>query len=97
MRIVGSDKLVKFWRRDPNSERLLAAGMEKTKRASWANPRDVTDRFANASTMSNNRAVFRFRGGRYRIIAQIDYHAGQVSVRFVGTHAEYDRIDARTI
>ena len=52
---------------------------------------------ATASFLGENRVVFNIKGNRYRVVVHVRYDLGRVYVRFVGTHAEYDRIDAQTI
>lgn len=60
-------------------------------------PRDILDRYRSADILSGNRVVFNIKGNRYRLIVKIHYNTGIVYIRFIGTHAEYDRIDAETI
>ena len=60
-------------------------------------PSQVTERFRSASIIAGNRAVFRIRRNRYRMVAQIDYQRKEVYILFLGTHAEYNRIDATEV
>jgi mRNA interferase HigB len=64
--------------------------------ADWARPTDVTRQFGGASILKAGRAVFNIAGNRYRLVVRINYPYRVVYVRFVGTHAEYDQIDAET-
>lgn len=63
----------------------------------WRTPIDVKNGHPKASVLKRGRAVFNLKGNDYRLVAQINYEAGTVEIRFVGTHAEYDGIDAETI
>ena len=75
----------------------LAAWLAEAIAATWTSPNDLKARFPSASLLANNRCVFNIGGNRYRLVAQINYEVGVVLVRWCGTHAEYDRIDAETI
>jgi mRNA interferase HigB len=66
-------------------------------RARWRNPGEVKASYPKASILKAGRAVFNIKGNDYRLVARIQYEAGVVAVRFFGTHAEYDRIDADTV
>lgn len=57
----------------------------------------ISKKYANASILSDNRVVFKIKGNTYRLIVVVEYAQGKVFIRFVGTHAEYDKIDANTI
>lgn len=62
-----------------------------------ANPAAVREQHANASIIGNNRVVFNIRGNTYRLIVAINYKVGIIYVRFIGTHAQYDSVDAETV
>ena len=66
-------------------------------RAQWRNPEDVKASYPKASILKASRVVFNIKGNDYRLIAQVQYQAGIVAIRFFGTHAEYDKIDAETV
>jgi mRNA interferase HigB len=66
-------------------------------RAEWASPSDVKREFGAASVLKDGRVVFNIAGNKYRIVVWINYPYRVVYVRFIGTHAQYDRIDAQTI
>ena len=67
------------------------------KDAVWISPADVKERYPDASTLKNNRVVFNIKGNDYRLVAAIHYDKQRVFVRFIGTHAQYDKIDSETI
>ena len=63
----------------------------------WKKPGDVTKNFNTARTIKNNRVIFKINENNYRLIAEINYQKAWVFIKFIGTHAQYDRIDAETI
>ena len=65
--------------------------------ARWASPQDVQNRYANASIVSNNRVVFNIKGNDYRLIVAIAYQMQYVYVKFIGTHADYDKVEATLV
>jgi mRNA interferase HigB len=66
-------------------------------RAQWRNPEDVKASYPKASILKGSRVVFNIKGNDYRLIAALQYRAGVLAIRFFGTHAEYDRINAETV
>ncbi len=97
MRIISRKALREFWNRHPDAEEPLRAWFIRTKKAVWERPVDIKADYANASIIANNRAIFNIRGNHYRLVVAIDYQYGIVYIRFVGTHTDYDQIDATTI
>ncbi len=66
-------------------------------RAQWRTPADVKASYPKASILKGSRVVFNIKGNDYRLIASVQYQAGALAIRFFGTHAEYDKIDAETV
>ena len=97
MRIYSKNTLRAFWERHTESEQALRAWYREIEQADWATPAQVRERFLNASIVGNNRVVFRIRGNNYRLVVEIFYPGRKVFVRFIGTHAEYDRINAEEV
>jgi mRNA interferase HigB len=97
MRIISVKYLRDFWVRHPDSEQPLKAWHEEAKAAVWKTPQDIKDRYRSASFVGSNRVVFNIKGNEYRLIAAIAYRYEAVYLKFIGTHSEYDRIDAQTI
>lgn len=97
MRIIAKSTIRQYWQKHPDSESALKAWFEDTRRANWRNPNDIKNIYRSASILPNNRVVFNIKGNNYRLIVQIRYDLGIVFIRFIGTHAEYDKIDATTI
>lgn len=75
----------------------LQAWYDDTKHAEWEKPSDIKKAFRNASFVGNDRVVFNLKGNSYRLVAAISYEHSIVFIRFVGTHQEYDRIDAAKV
>lgn len=97
MRIIALRSLREFWTTHADAEEALRARYADARQANWRTPADIRATYANASFLSHNRVVFNIRGNTYRLIVMINYSYGIVYIRVVGTHAEYDRVDAETI
>lgn len=97
MRVISRPVLRAFWAEHPDAEGPLKAWLAEAEKADWATPQDVRDRFASASIIADNRVVFDIRGGNYRLVVHFHYPYRIARIRFIGTHAEYDRIDAETV
>ena len=97
MHIISRKKLRECWERHADAEQPLRAWYADAKIAVWEKPTDITGTYANASILPNNRVVFNIKGGNYRLVVAIHYKSGIVFIRFVGTHQEYDRIDATAV
>jgi mRNA interferase HigB len=97
MHIVSLKTLRLFWEIHPDAEQPLRAWYTIARRAQWRPPTDVRAAYGSASFVGNNRIVFNIKGNDYRLIVLTEYSKGRLFIRFVGTHADYDRIDASTI
>lgn len=97
MRIIALGTLRSFWRRHPDAEVPLRAWYALASRADWKRPADIKDAYRNASFVANSRVVFNIKGNDYRLVVAVHYNRGLMFVRFVGTHRDYDAIDAATI
>jgi mRNA interferase HigB len=97
MRIIARRVLREFWEQHPDTRQALQAWYADVKSAMWESPADIKKTYHNASLVANNRIVFNIKGNRYRLVVAIQYEVGIVYIRFVGTHQEYNRIDAATI
>ena len=97
MRIISRKRLLEFWLIHPSAEQPLRAWFAEAKKASWETPNDIKALYRNASILPGNRVVFNIEGNDYRLVVVIEYQYGKIFIRFVGTHAEYDRIDATSI
>jgi mRNA interferase HigB len=97
MRVIAVSTLRAFWERYPDAEQPLKAWYEEAIRASWSQPADIKAQHRSASVLKNRRVVFNIKGNDYRLIVAIAYKLQIVYVKFVGTHKEYDAVDAETI
>lgn len=65
--------------------------------ATWKNPNEIKRKYPSASILEDNRIVFNIKGNNYRPIIKINYHYQMIWIRFIGTHTQYDKIDATKI
>ena len=97
MRIISEKTLRAFWERHPNSEQSLRAWVKEVEPADWTTPAQLKKQFPNASIVRDNRVVFNVGGNRYRMVSWINYRRRAIYVKWLGTHAEYDRIDVEKV
>jgi mRNA interferase HigB len=99
MRVIALSRLRQFWQQPgcSNAEHPLRAWFKETEKATWSSPADIKQRYASASFLSDNRVVFNIGGNKYRLIVRVMYRHKTVFIRFIGTHGEYDQIDANTV
>lgn len=96
MRVISRRALREFWERHPTAEPPLRDWLRVVEQASWRRPADVRDTFRHADFVGD-RVVFNVGGNNYRIVAFVAFNRGAVYIRFVGTHASYNRVDVRTV
>lgn len=96
MRVVSKSRLRGFWERHPAAEQPLRAWYREASVAHWRSIADVKARFPSADLVGE-RIVFNIGGNKYRLVTLVDFRRHGLLVRFVGTHAQYDRIDVRTV
>ncbi len=97
MRIIAKRTLREFWERHPDAKEALDSWHEQTRREEWASPAEVRARYPRASIVGFDRVVFRIKGNRYRMVVRVFYPGRIVYIRFIGTHAEYNRINAEEV
>ena len=97
MRIIAVSQLKNFWERYPESEQSLLAWIDEARKASWSTPSDIKAHFASASILKSRRVVFNIKGNDFRLIVAVAYRFGALYIKFVGTHTQYDAIDADTV
>jgi len=97
MHVIALRTLREYWENYPPAETPLRAWYAEASRADWRTPADSKTAHRNASFLANNRVVFNIKGNDYRLVVAVRYTSATMFVRFVGTHAEYDRIDSTTI
>ena len=96
-RIFAKSTLREFWEAHPDSEQYLKTWYDTAINADWRNPINVKQTYSTASILKNSRIVFNIKGNSYRLIAKFNFEKQWIFIRFVGTHAEYDKIDANII
>jgi mRNA interferase HigB len=97
MRILSRSTLRTFWENHSDAEEALKTWYDEASHAHWHSPVEIKAIHRNASIIGNNRVVFNIKGNKYRLIVSIRYDIGIVFIRFIGTHAEYDKVDAEKI
>lgn len=97
MRIIARHTLVSYWIDHPETKPSLTHWDAVTQASSWQKPLDVVGSFPKAKTLNDERVRFEVAGGDYRLIAAFDFRRQIAFVKFIGTHAEYDRVDALTV
>lgn len=99
MRIISTKglRLSEFWEHHRDAEGPLKAWIADAKRAQWSAPADVQRDYGIDVILPDNRAVFNIKGNHYRLVVRINYQLKIIDIRFIDTHAEYNRINARRI
>lgn len=97
MKIISVKTLRDFWAKNPDAEQPLKAWVDEATKADWKNPAEIKEQYLTASILKNRRVVFNIKGNDYRLIVAIAYQRGWMFVKFIGTHKEYDAIEADTI
>jgi len=97
MRIIARRTLREFWAQHGEAKGPLEAWYHEVKLATWSKSADIRARYPEVSILGGERAVFDICNNRYRLVVVIKYKFHVVYIRFIGTHAEYDRIDAKEI
>jgi mRNA interferase HigB len=97
VRIIARGTLRDFWLINADAEQPLKTWFREAEDADWATPHAVKDQYGNASVIGDSRIVFNIAGNKYRLIVKFNYPYRIGYIRFIGTHAEYDEIDAETI
>mgnify|MGYP003393790681 FL=1 len=97
MRVIAIRTLREFWEKHPQSETPLRSWYADVSHADWRTPADIKATHRNASFVGSNRVIFNIKGNDYRLIVAVHYNRGMLYIRFVGTHAEYDAINAEKV
>ena len=97
MRIVADRNLREYWRRHPEAIPALTHWRHTVMEAEWTSMPDVLKSFSKAKVLNGERARFEVAGGNFRLIAAFDFRKQVVFIKFIGTHAEYDAVDALTV
>lgn len=97
MRIIAISQLKSFWQKYPDSEQPLLAWIDEARNADWSTPTDIKEQFRSASILKSRRVVFNIKGNDYRLVVAVADRYGALYIKFVGTHKQYDTIDADTV
>ena len=97
MNVIARKNLEAFWRLHPETEQPLRAWLEAAKTQDWTSMSVVLNTFSKASPITAERCVFDICGGNYRLIVAFKFSARIAFVKFIGTHARYDRVSAATV
>ena len=97
MRIIARPTLIAFSERFPDAKSQLDVWWAEAKRAQWETPAEIKEQYRSASILKGGRVVFNICGNKYRLIVRFNYEKGIGFVRFLGTHSEYDQIDAENV
>lgn len=97
MRVIAKKILRDFWIVHTDCEQQLKSWFQETSKAEWENSNMIKQQYPSASILNDNRFVFNVKGNNYRLIVKINFDYQMVWIRFIGTHTEYDKIDANKI
>jgi mRNA interferase HigB len=97
VRVIAKKTLRDFWSFYPDCEQQLKAWYQEAEEAHWKGPNDIKLDYPAASIIGDNRIVFNIKGNHYRLVVRVNYSYQMVWIRFIGTHKQYDRIDATKI
>ncbi len=97
LRVIAKKALREFWTKHGDCEQQLKAWYRETEKSKWRNTNEIKKAYPSASILGENRVVFNIKGNNYRLIVKINFHYQMTWIRFIGTHKEYDRIDANKI
>jgi len=96
-RIFAKSTLKEYWEKHPDSEQFLKTWYNTAMNSVWRTPNEVKNTYPNASVLKDSRIVFNIKGNSYRLIVKLNFEKQWIFIKFIGTHAEYDRIDANAI
>ena len=97
MRIISRKALIDIYANHADAKGPLESWFHEAKSAAWKVPQDIKNDYRSADILPGNRVVFNIKGNNYRLIVKIHYNTSIIYIRFVGTHGDYDKIDATTI
>lgn len=97
MHIISRPKLIDFWKTHPDTEIPLRLWFKKVQTSKWKNVNELKRDFPSADYVGSNRVIFNIKGNKYRIVVVVFFMGQKMFIRFIGTHAEYDKIDAKKV
>jgi mRNA interferase HigB len=97
MRVIAKKILREFWEKYTDSEGQLKTWYKEASKAMWISPIEIKTEYAKASILKSGRVVFNICGNKYRLIVDVNYERQWVFIRFIGTHKDYEKVDADKI
>jgi mRNA interferase HigB len=97
MRIIARSTLVRFWGRHPETKASLTHWLSVAKDAQWTSPLEARTAFSKAVALNGERVRYEVAGGNYRMIVAFDFGRSIAFIKFIGTHADYDAVDALSV
>ncbi len=99
MHVIKRKTLVEYFQKPghEDAKKALEVWVYEAEHAQWSTPSEIKEKYRSASILKDNRVVFNIAGNKYRLVVRINYHSKTVFIRFIGTHKEYDKIDAEVI
>ncbi len=97
MRVVAKSTLREYWDNHPECKQPLLSWYKVAIKAKWSNFNEIKEQFGSCKIVGNDRIVFKVKGNNYRLIIKISFENQLIYIRFLGTHSEYDLIDAKQI
>ncbi len=97
MRVIAKKILREFWVKHNDSEQQLKTWYKESSKANWTKPSEIKSEYSKASILKSGRVVFNICGNKYRLIVDLNYERQWAFIRFIGTHKDYDKIDANKI
>lgn len=97
MNVISFRKLKEFYEIHADSKPYLTSWFKTVRKARWNDINALKADFKSADVVADNRVIFNVKGNRYRMVTQISFEHKRIMIKWLGTHAEYDRINAKTI
>ena len=97
MRVIAFKTIRDFYQQHADAEQSLRVWYKEAEKANWKSPHDIKKEYPSASILGDNRVVFNLKGNSYRLIVKFNYNYGWAWIRFIGTHAGYDKINAEKV
>lgn len=97
MRVIAKKVLREFWAKHPDCEQQLKSWYREAEKSEWKNTHEIKKEYPSASIVGKNRVIFNIKGNNYRLIVKINFHYQMMWIRYIGTHKEYNKVDANKI
>jgi mRNA interferase HigB len=97
VRVIAKSTLREFWKKHPDCEQQLKSWYQEAEKSDWQSMNEIKREYPSASILAGNRVVFNIRGNNYRLIVKINFQYQMTWIQFIGTHKEYDKVDATKI